>query len=298
MRCAQTLALTLALAACSGRSAPAGLATLGERALDYTRQAVEMGPRPAGSEENGKQREWIVKTLEATGCKPVEDSFTAYTPLGPRKMANVWCDFPGDSGRLIVISGHYDTMSREGLHFVGANDGGSSTGALLALADHLAKQTRKDTVRVVFFDGEESAVAWEGDDHTYGSRRLAEQWAADGTLAKVKALINIDMIGDADLAVLAEGNSTPWLRELIVDVAAGLGYSRQFPAGPLQYVEDDHIPFLRAGAPAVDLIDFNYGLYNRYWHTNADTMDKLSAESFAAVLTVLDGAIRELEKRP
>lgn len=297
MRCAQALILTLAWTACAGQSAPADYAELGERALDYTRQVVELGPRPAGSEANRKQRALIVERLSKTGCTVHEDVFTAHTPLGPREMANILCDFEGASGRILAVTGHYDTLARKDMRFVGANDGGSSTGALLALAELLQGKERKDTVRLVFFDGEEAAVAWQGDDHTYGSRRLAEAWAADGTLDKLFALINIDMIGDADLEILYEGNSTPWLRDLIVGVAHRLGYSREFPRGGLQYIEDDHIPFVQRGAAAADLIDFDYGLYNRHWHTEDDTLDKLSARSFAVILHVLDETIRELEKR-
>lgn len=298
MRCAQALILTLAFAACAGQSAPASYTELGEQALDYTRQVVELGPRPAGSEANAKQQALIVERLKRTGCAVAEDAFTAHTPLGPRAMKNILCDFAGTSGRIVALTGHYDTLARPGLHFVGANDGGSSTGLLLALADRLAGPQRKDTVRLVFFDGEESAVEWTDGDHTYGSDRLAEKWAADGTAEKLLALINVDMIGDADLELLYEGNSTPWLRDLVVGVAHRLGYSRQFPRGSPLYIEDDHIPFLRRGMAAVDLIDFEYGLYNRYWHTEHDTLDKLSAESFAVMLHVLDETIRELEKRP
>lgn len=297
MRCTQALLLTLALAACSSQGAPADFAGLGERALGYTREVVELGARPAGSEANRKQRELIIERLKKTGCAVTVDAFTAHTPLGPREMANVVCDFTGASGRIIAVTGHYDTLPRADFEFVGANDGGSSTGVLLALADHLAKSKRRDTVRLVFFDGEEAAVAWQGDDHTYGSRHTAETWAADGTAGKIVALLNVDMIGDADLDVLYEGNSTPWLRDLVVATAHRLGYQEQFPSGGQQYIEDDHIPFLQRGMPAVDLIDFNYGLYNRYWHTAEDTLDKLSAESFAVILHVLDETIRELEKR-
>ena len=298
MRCAQALILTLAWSACAGRGAPADYAEWGERALQHTRAVVELGPRPAGSDANRRQRELIVDVLKKTGCKLELDEFTAHTPVGPREMANVLCDFEGSSGRILAVTGHYDTLSRPDLRFVGANDGGSSTGALLALAELLSGKQRSDTVRLVFFDGEEAMVSWEGDDHTYGSRRLAEAWAADGTLGRIAALINIDMIGDADLEVLYEGNSTPWLRDLIVGVAHRLGYTSEFPRGGLQYIEDDHVPFLQRGAPAADLIDFDYGLYNRYWHTENDTIDKLSARSFAVILHVLDEALRELEKRP
>jgi hypothetical protein len=298
MRCTQALILTVVSAACAGQSAPADYAGLGERALDYTRQVVELGPRPAGSEANRRQQELIVEALKQSGCTIAEDAFTANTPLGPRPMKNILCDFPGASGRVIAVTGHYDTLARPDLHFVGANDGGSSTGLLLALAGQLAGRERKDTVRLVFFDGEEAAVEWRDGDHTYGSSRLAQQWAADGTAETIAALINVDMIGDADLELLYEGNSTPWLRDLVVSVAQRLGYGARFPRGSPLYVEDDHIPFLQRGIPAVDLIDFDYGLYNRYWHTENDTLDKLSAESFAVMLHVLDETILELEKRP
>lgn len=298
MRCPQALILTLAFNSCTGQSAPAGYAELGRRALDYTRQVVELGPRPAGSEANRKQQELIVSRLNEAGCAVTEDPFKAYTPLGPRELENIVCEFPGTSGRIIAVTGHYDTLSRPGLDFVGANDGGSSTGLLLALADLLAGQERKDAVRLVFFDGEEAAVEWKDGDHTYGSSRVAERWAKDGTAEELVGLLNVDMIGDAGLELLYEGNSTPWLRDLVVSVAQRLGYSAQFPRGQPMYVEDDHIPFAQRGMPAVDLIDFEYGLYNRYWHTEDDTLDKLSAESFAVMLHVLDETIRELEKRP
>ena len=291
MRCAQALLLTVAFASCAGQSAPSGYSELGKQALDYTRQVVELGPRPAGSEANRKQQQLIIGLLGKTGCKLTEDAFTAHTPLGPREMKNISCDFPGTSGRIVAVSGHYDTLSRPGLHFVGANDGGSSTGLLLALAQQLSGQPRKDTVRLVFFDGEESAVEWTDGDHTYGSSRMAAQWAEDGTADKLVGLLNVDMIGDADLELLYEGNSTPWLRDLVVSVAQRLGYSAQFPRGQPLYIEDDHIPFLEAGIPAVNLIDFKYGpgpQPGQWWHTADDTADKLCAESLGAVGAVLE----------
>ncbi len=298
MRCAQAVFLILSFAACAGRSAPASHAELGRRALEHTRAVVALGPRPAGSEANRKQQAFIADRLEAAGCELKRDAFSAHTPLGPREMENIVCELPGTSGRILAVSGHYDTFAQPGLHFVGANDGGSSTGLLLALAELLSGRERKDTIRLIFFDGEEAVVAWQDGDHTYGSGRMAAQWAADGTAEKLVGLINVDMIGDADLELLYEGNSTPWLRDAIVSAAHRLGYAQVFPRTQPRYVEDDHIPFLQRGMPAANLIDFDYGLYNSYWHTDQDTIDKLSAESFATVLHVLDETIRELEKRP
>jgi Zn-dependent M28 family amino/carboxypeptidase len=181
---------------------------------------------------------------------------------------------------------------------VGANDAGSSTGFLLALAGWLRNRKLADNVWLVFLDGEESFVRWEASDHTYGSRYLASRWRADGTAAKIKALINVDMIGDADLSLVYEQNSTAWLRDLIWKTAQRLGYERQFPWQPPGYIEDDHVPFLLAGYSAVDLIDMQYGMFNRYWHTEEDTLDKLSASSFAAVLHVVAESLNELGKKP
>jgi Zn-dependent M28 family amino/carboxypeptidase len=213
-------------------------------------------------------------------------------------MANIIAEFSGITDRVVVISGHYDTFSRPGLHFVGAHDGGSSTGFLLALARLLSEDERKDPVWLVFFDGEESFRRWSGDDHTYGSRRLAAQWRRDGTAKRIKALINVDMIGDADLRLAYESRSTPWLRDLVRRTGNRLGYGRVFADTRPSYIEDDHYPFLEAGISAVDLIDFNYGPGNRFWHTEDDTLDKLSAASFSAMLHVVSEVRKELEKVP
>lgn len=270
----------------------------GSAALEATRHVISFGPRPTGSAAHGKLREWLRSELRPLECEIVEDSFTANTPLGTRGMTNLIAKFPGPSGRVVVVTGHYDTYDRPGLRFVGANDGGSSTGFLLQLARSLARLPHRDSIWIVWFDGEESLVNWEGEDHTYGSRHLAKKWKADGTLDSVLALINVDMIGDADLRLIYELNSTPWLRDLVWSLAARLGYSRQFPRRSASAIEDDHLPFLEARLPAVDLIDFDYGPGNSYWHTEHDTLDKLSARSFEIVGQVVLETIRALEQRP
>jgi Zn-dependent M28 family amino/carboxypeptidase len=259
---------------------------------------VAFGPRPAGSPALAKLRTWLLGELRPLKCEVEQDSFTARTPLGPRAMTNIIAKFPGSSDPIIVISGHYDTYDRPGLRFVGANDGGSSTGFLLELARALAGRPRRHTVWVVWLDGEESLVSWEGTDHTYGSRHLAARWQSDGTARKIAALINVDMIGDAQLTLLYDWQSTAWLRDLVWSVAARLGYGSHFPRMPLGGIEDDHIPFLKAGIPALDLIDFDFGPENSYWHTNGDTMDKLSPRSLEVVGQVVLETIRELERRP
>jgi Zn-dependent M28 family amino/carboxypeptidase len=162
------------------------------------------------------------------------------------------------------------------------------------MARVLCGKPRKYTVLLVWLDGEEAVRTWTQDDSLYGSRHLAKRWKDDGTLGRVKALINVDMIGDGDLTIVHEWNSTAWLRKLVWDTAASLGHARYFSVTD-GAIEDDHIPFLRAGAAALDLIDFDYGPGNRWWHTDQDTMDKLSAQSFQVVGDVLVKVLAKLE---
>ena len=269
----------------------------GAAALEATRRVVAFGPRPAGSAAHRKLRQWLIVELRALKCEVAEYPFTARTPLGPRSMTNLIAKLPGDPGRVVVVTGHYDTYDRSGLRFVGANDGGSSAGFLLQLARTLARTPHRDSVWLVWFDGEESVVSWQGEDHTYGSRRLAKKWKAEGATDSILALINVDMIGDADLGLVYEMESTAWVRDLVWSVAGRLGFGAQFSRRYTTAIGDDHVPFLEAGVPALDLIDLDYGPGNAYWHTEQDTMDKLGARSFEIVGQVVLEALRVLEQR-
>ena len=263
----------------------------GERALEWTREFVALGPRPAGSDSLAAQHEMIVRALSRLSCTVEVDPFVAATPVGALPMRNIIARFGGPTDSpVIVISGHYDTLRMDG--FVGANDGGSSAGFLMALAERMDRRGQ-EAVWLVFFDGEESTVQWRDRDHTYGSRRLAARWTGDGTVSRIRALINVDMIGDADLELVFEGNSDPTLRDTIWNLGRELGYGRSFGRN-IGYIEDDHIPFRRAGVPSLALIDFTYGPDNSYWHTRQDTMDKLDRRSFATVLHVIEAAIERL----
>lgn len=264
----------------------------GAAALDYTRRAVAFGPRPAGSDADAKLEAYIVQQVRLPGAQVTEDPFTADTPRGKIAMKNVLVRFPGTSGRIVAISGHFDTKYYPGRDFVGANDGGSSTGALIELAKALAGTPRRDDVYLVFFDGEEAFGDWTDADSVYGSRHLAQRWQADGTLKKLKALINIDMIGDKDLDIQLEMNSNAALRNLVWQTAASLGYGAHFTDQRI-FEDDDHMPFLKRGAPALDVIDADYPA----WHTDADTMDKVSAQSLEEVGRTMLAVIGKLEKQ-
>jgi len=262
----------------------------GADALAFTREAVNLGPRPDGSAAIAKLRALIKQKLAGCGCQMISDVFMAKTPDGPVAMENIIAKFPGKSGRAIAITGHYDTKKLA--NFVGANDGGSSTGALLELALALQGQPRVDDVYIVFFDGEEAFHEWSDTDSLYGSRHLAEKWSADGTNSKLKALINIDMIGDKNLRLIYDSNSARSVRDLVWDVGTSLGYSSAFPR-QLSGIDDDHIPFLKAGVRAVDIIDFDS--QSTFWHTPQDTMDKLDPHSLEIVGAVVLKSIQELE---
>jgi glutaminyl-peptide cyclotransferase len=293
MLCKEAL-LTLSVALALGAAVP-GTSFSGESALEFTRKAVAFGPRPPGSEANKKLQAYLRAQLKQYRCEVSDDAFKGTTPLGPIPMTNIIARFPGTSGRAVVITGHYDTKKMPGRSFVGANDGGASTGFLLEMARVLHQTQRKNDIYLVWFDGEEAIGQWSDTDGLHGSRHLAEKWAANGMLTRIRALINVDMIGDKNLNILPELNSSAALRDLIWKTAAETGYGKYFESSGGS-VEDDHMPFLRKGVNAVDLIDFDYGPQNAYWHTESDTIDKLGAHSFEVVGNVLMDVLRKLDK--
>jgi len=262
----------------------------GAEALTLTGRAVAFGVRPDGSPAIGKLRTWIRQQLASDGGEISGDAFTSQTPNGPLAMENIIAKFPGKSGRAIAITGHYDTKKMP--NFVGANDGGSSTGFLLELASVMKTRPHNDDIYIVFFDGEEAVRDWSATDSVYGSRHLAKKWSADGTNRKLKALINIDMIGDKNLRFLWDETSVASLREMFWSAADQMGYSKFFPrdGGP---IEDDHKPFIDEGVRALDIINFTS--QNTFWHTPKDAMDKLGAKGFQVVGDVLLRVLKQLE---
>ncbi|RME01539.1 MAG: M28 family peptidase [Deltaproteobacteria bacterium] len=254
-------------------------------AFSFVSDLVAFGPHPAGSEALAEVRRYLRDRLEEFGIAVLSDPFTADTPIGPIEMENLIGVIPGRRSDLLLIGSHFDTKHFEDFTFVGANDGCSSTGLLLEIGRVLAATPPPWTIWLVFFDGEEALVSWSETDSRYGSRHLVERLDGEGSLARVRALLLIDMIGDANLGIRKEGLSTPFLVEETWALAERLGYGDVFLPGYL-FIEDDHTPFLDAGIPAIDIIDFRYGPgenSNAYWHTAQDTLDKLSPESLGIV---------------
>jgi glutaminyl-peptide cyclotransferase len=275
------LALTLLLLA--PLAAPAQQHFNGAKALDYARDFVAIGPRSVGSPGHAQAEDFLRTHFKHDQVE--EDSFTANTPIGMVSLRNFIVRFPGKKDGVIVLGTHYETnYPLKNINFVGANDGGSTTGLLLAIADQLRADVARSktldgfSVWLVFFDGEEAFQTWSASDSTYGSRHLAAKWGRDGTLQRIKALMLADMIGDKDLDIQHETRSTDWLVHLVGQAAHKFGYDKYFFQRD-EPVDDDHMPFVQRGVPSIDVIDLDYGPNNSYHHTAQDTMDKISSHS-------------------
>ncbi len=264
------------------------------RAMEYTREVTAIGSRPIGSPGHKKLEEYLRAKLKGDNLE--EDVFKAQTPAGQFEIRNFIAKFPGTKDGVIVIGGHYDT-NYPLKHYVGANDGGSSTGLLLELANQFrGKKLDGYSVWLVWFDGEEAVQEWSPTDSLYGSRHLATKWRQAGTLTKIKALLLLDMIGDADLNVDKEANSTSWLQDMVYQSARKLGYQSHFYGRSLA-IDDDHMPFVQLGVPSVDMIDMNYGPDDSYHHTPKDTIDKVSPKSLEIVGNTVMETVRALNAK-
>jgi Zn-dependent M28 family amino/carboxypeptidase len=276
----------------------------GSRAMEHVRKQVEFGPRPAGSAELAQTRDYIAGELKSYGLNVTSDEFRATTPVGEKQMVNVTAELAGESSDVIIISSHYDTKLYKQFRFVGANDGGSSTGALLELARVMAatKQKPRFTYWFVFFDGEEAFCAeWsecrnpDGPDNTYGSRHYVAQLKTRKELKRIKAMILLDMIGYKDLQLGRNDTmSTRWLIDVIWKTARETGHADVFIDELEACDGDDCVPFLEADIDAIDIIQL--GTYP-YWHTAEDTLDKISPRSLKAVGDVVIASLPHIEDR-
>lgn len=273
----------------------------GARAYRYTQQFVACGPRWIGSPGHVCAENFLKKQFAKDDLQ--EDTFTTQTPAGPMTMHNFIVKFPGKKDGVIVFASHYETnYPLRNIGFVGANDGGSTTGFLVELANYLRGHKQEGySVWLVFFDGEEAIQQWSNSDSLYGSRHLAAKWDRDGTLKRIKAYFIMDMIGDKSLDIARDQNSTPALLDLVYEAAKKEGDQSYFFASS-NAIEDDHLPFVQRGVPSADIIDYDYGPHDvthpdGYHHTAEDTMDKISAHSLTVVGQTMLETIRLLDRQ-
>ncbi len=298
------LAQTVLLAVAAAASLHDGFNA--QQAYAYTAQVVGFGERWPGSPGHKKTEDLIHQVLKKDGAQIEADDFTTKSPKGVIAVHNIIGKFnaTGDPKQKIFnLAGHYDTLFQPG--FLGANDAGSSTAILLAFADALAGQKTKMQIWLVWTDFEEAVNSiFDANNGLYGSRHLAANLAANGTAHRVVGFFLLDMIGDKDLGVGRETESARWLQDFIAEAAKQLGYSQYF----FQYetdIIDDHVPFIEAGIPAVDVVDAIYGRMGpgfdsmgEFHHANTDTMDKVSPHSLEVVGRTILRTIELLDKQP
>jgi glutaminyl-peptide cyclotransferase len=250
--------------------------------MEEVASVVALGPRPSGSEGAARTAIHLAERLRAAGCTVETDAFEDATPTGPILFRNVIGRVAGSQPERIVLLSHYDTKAGISGDFVGANDSGSSTGLLLAMAPLLARRgPAGPELLLAFVDGEECQLTYSPRDGLHGSRRLAATLHTERREHPVSAVIVLDMIGDRDLTITIPRNSTSSLIQSAFAAATAEGARERFSLFPGEIL-DDHVPFLERGMPAIDLIDFHFGSApgrNDYWHTDGDTLETLSPDS-------------------
>jgi len=263
----------------------------GANAFHHTQKLVELGPRLPATEGIEKARSYIIEQLSKSGWDTIRQTFTDTTPHGPVEFTNLIARYRGvgEKNQCVIIASHYDTKKFATFDFVGANDSGSSTGALVEMARVLAKDPNLAwKCELVFFDGEEAFVDFTETDGLYGSRHYARDLRTAKRAKQFKFGILWDMIGDKNLTITFPSDSPPHLSRSAFAGADALGTRKYFSFFP-NPILDDHVPLNLSGIPTINFIDFDYPP----WHTAEDTMDKLSPDSIETVAEVTLWMLRQ-----
>jgi glutaminyl-peptide cyclotransferase len=269
----------------------------GAKAYEQVARLVAFGPHPPATDAMRAVQKYIHGQLESFGCVVDEDDFNAQTEMGNMAMKNIIAKIPGTGQGIVLLLTHYDTKRVD--NFVGAEDAGSSSGLMLEMARILCSQPKRtNAVWIAFLDGEETQAHfdWDEADSLYGSREMAARLVLSGDSKRMRAVILADMVGQKNLVLPRDSESTDWLTDLIWKTAASLGYKDIFLSRKT-YNGDDHEPFLKRGMPAVDIIDLEPYIDLGYWHTAQDTLDKISPRNLAIVGHVILESVNQLQKR-
>jgi hypothetical protein len=330
--CAAILALLLTLVSCKGSSAdqpttsasatsasvaptptlpppttcknPAPATFSGDCAFDQVAKQVSFGPRPPASDAIHRLQDYMISQLKSFGCAVDTHDFHASTPVGSVAMKNIVAKIPGASPNIILLATHYDTDTvgpppqlRKMSNFVGADDAGSSTGLMLEMARVLCGKPQPATIWIAFFDGEEAFKEWSDSDSVYGSREMAASLAMSGDLPRVKAFVLADLVGGKNFHVKRDSETSQWLQDIIWDTAARLGHKDMFLSEHGDGMEDDHLPWKARKVSTVDIMDLDIAGDVSYWHTEQDTLDKISPKTLQAVGDVIFASLPEIAKR-
>lgn len=257
----------------------------GENAYRHVEVQVGFGPRPSGSQAQKKTATYLEEQLAQFGWRTQRQEFTDPTPLGPIAFTNIRARFP-DSEHAdpwkepvrVIVGSHYDTKYFRDLYFVGANDGGSTTGILLEMARVIAaRPALAQQLELVFFDGEEAIENYTATDGLYGSKHYVETIIRPQSKRnRPSAVVILDLLGEKSLNVEIPSDTPPKLRVALFSAARELGHASLFGVSP-NPITDDHSPFQSEGVPSIDIIDLDYSA----WHTSRDTLSQISQESLA-----------------
>lgn len=253
-----------------------------EQAFREVELLLEIPNRDSGTPGAEEAAHHIRDRLAEIGVEVAIDTFIDLTPIGEIPFHNVVAEIPGGGDGFVLIGSHFDTKPGMGEGFQGANDSGSSTGLLIEMARILTNsQGLNYDIQLLFTDGEECMVRYGPNDGLHGSKHHVRRLKEEGRLEDLRAVIIMDMVGDKNLSITFPRNCTPELISKAFESASNLGLREYFGLYP-GAILDDHVPFLEAGVPAINFIDFYFGSapgLNDYWHTPEDTIDKISAES-------------------
>jgi glutaminyl-peptide cyclotransferase len=268
----------------------------GQHAFQEVVALVEISPRDAGTANGRKAADHIFHRLESFGVAAEIVTFQDKTPAGEKTFHNVIGRIPGKTDQWIILGSHFDTMP--GIdNFQGANDSGSSTGILLEIARMLDGQVPESGIIFAFFDGEEGIAGYGPDDGLHGSRHMADTLVKSGESRKIKAMVLLDMVGDKDLHFSIPYNSTQFMVKEVLDAARATGHRDRFSLSRGSIITDDHQPFLDAGIPAIDIIDFRFGSkpgLNNYWHTEFDNLENIAEASLQITGEIVLELLRSL----
>lgn len=248
-----------------------------ENAYNHCKNIVNLSPRVSGTKAHKKVRDYIKNEIESNHLKTIEDIFNVKTPIGNVEMDNISTTIKGSesNGEKIILTAHYESKYFKNEKFLGANDNASGVSILLELLKIVKEKKYKYDIEFLFLDGEEAFGYWSDTDSLYGSKRYVSQISNP---EKIKAVILLDMVGEKNIKIDFDMNSSPALTDILIESTQDLNLiyclSNRFIC-----IEDDHIPFVLKNIPAIDIIDFEY----EYWHTKNDDMENISSKSLENV---------------